>query len=179
MSTATGPTGRTRPQRAERRSRQDVADPSETGPLGLFTTLARTGLFLEALQRDCLGRHGLAFTEYSVLRLLQRAPQRRLAPSLLAEEIVCTTGAMTKLVDRLERSGYVERAPDPVDRRGVLVGITRGGDQIADQAAETYRVGRERVLGHLDDREAERIHDHLGRLLGALETDRKEQSREQ
>ena len=175
MSTATGPTSRARQQRDRRKPVQKAGAPIDPDTLGLFTTLARTGLFLEALQRECLGQHGLAFTEYSVLRLLQRAPERRLTPSLLAEKIVCTTGAMTKLVDRLERSGHVERAPDPVDRRGVLVEITHEGNQVADQAAETYRVGRERVLGRLDDREAERIHDHLGRLLGALETDRIEQ----
>ncbi len=169
MSTASGPDAR-----GSRRSvPRESEDRTEMGILGVFTTLARTGLFLEALQRDCLGEHGLAFTEYSVLRLLQRAPEQRLAPSLLAEKIVCTTGAMTKLVDRLERSRSVERRPDPVDRRGVLVAITDEGDALATRAAESYRVGRERVLGLLDDREAEQIHDHLGRLLGALETDRR------
>ena len=35
--------------------------------------LARTDLFLDALQRECLGEHGLTFSEYSVLRLLQQA----------------------------------------------------------------------------------------------------------
>ena len=149
-------------------------DETERSVLGLFTTLARTGLFLEALQRECLGKHGLTFTEYSVLRLLQRAPERQLAPSTLAEEIVCTTGAMTKLVDRLQRTNRVERAADTVDRRRVLVRITPEGDQIAEQAAETYRLGRARILGLLDDREARQIHDHLGKLLGALESDRRQ-----
>jgi DNA-binding MarR family transcriptional regulator len=156
------------------RSSEDrpLEDETESGPLELFTTLARTGLFLEALQRECLGEHGLAFTEYSVLRLIQRAPERRLAPSVLAEKIVCTTGAMTKLVDRLERNGHVERASDPADRRRVLVDITSSGDQIANRAAETYRVGRGRILDRLNGKEADQIHDHLTRLLGALEKDR-------
>lgn len=150
--------------------------PGSPEAVDLFTTLARTGLFLEALQRECLGEHGLAFTEYSVLRLLNRAPRRRLAPSVLAEKIVCTTGAMTKLVDRLQRSGYVERGPDPDDRRGVLVEITRDGRRLAESAARTYRAGRERVLDQLEAHEAKDIHAHLGRLLGALETDRSEKT---
>jgi DNA-binding MarR family transcriptional regulator len=144
----------------------------DESPVGLFTTLARTGLFLEALQRECLGHHDLTFTEYSVLRLLQSAPERRLAPSLLADRIVCTTGAMTKLVDRLQRAGLVERAPDPSDRRGVLVEITPDGRRLANAAARTYRAGRQRVLDRLDDREAERVHSSLLRLLEVLETDR-------
>jgi DNA-binding MarR family transcriptional regulator len=156
-------------------SQSQPAHTSESDSLGLFTTLARTGIFLAALQRECLGEHRLTFTEYSVLRLLQRAPEQRLTPSVLAEKIICTTGAMTKLVDRLQRGGLVERAPDPADRRGVRVEITRDGEAIADQAAETYRVGRERVLDRFDDRESDRIHEHLIRLLGALEADRANQ----
>ncbi len=148
--------------------------PEERDLLGLFTTLARTGLFLEALQRECLSEHGLAFREYSVLRLLQRAPAGRLAPSLLAQRIVCTTGAMTKLVDRLVRTGLVRRTPDPEDRRGVLVALTPEGERIATAAAESYRVGRERVLERVDDATARRIQESLTTLLGALEADRQD-----
>ena len=153
-----------------------VSDPAlvEPGSLGLFTTLARTALFLQALQRECLAGQGLAFSEYSVLRLLQIASQRRLAPSILAEKIVCTTGAMTKIVDRLQRSGLVERGPDPTDRRGVLVEITALGQRTADDGARTYRAGRERVLARLGEREAEHIQNSLHRLLEVLENDRSE-----
>jgi DNA-binding MarR family transcriptional regulator len=142
---------------------------SKAEPLGLFTTLARTSLFLEALQRECLAEHGLAFSEYSVLRLLQRAPRRSLAPSVLAEKIVCTTGAMTKLVDRLERSGLVERSPDPADRRGVLVQLKRAGHRTANAAARDYTAGRRRILDRLDEREAGHLDESLRRLLEAME----------
>lgn len=138
----------------------------------LFATLARTALHLDALQRECLREHSLAFTEYSVLRLLQRAPKRRLAPSALAEAIVCTTGAMTKLVDRLQRAGFVSREPDPNDRRGVLVRLEAAGGRAANAAAASYQVARERVLGQLNPREAKTIENSLRRLLDVLETDR-------
>ena len=143
--------------------------------LALFTTLARTALHLDAIQRDCLSGHGLAFTEFSVLRLLQRAPGSRLPPSFLAERIVCTTGAMTKLVDRLQRAEYVERVPDPRDRRGVLVVLTAAGDRCANEAAATYRAGRERVLERLGPGDAEAIRTALANLLEAFEADRSEQ----
>lgn len=157
-----------------RRDPPEPDEPEERDLLGLFTTLARTGLFLEALQRECLTEHALAFREYSVLRLLQRAPAGRLAPSLLAQRIVCTTGAMTKLVDRLVRTGLVRRTPDPDDRRGVLVELTPSGELLATAAAESYRVGRERVLERVDNETALRIHQSLATLLGALEADRQD-----
>jgi DNA-binding MarR family transcriptional regulator len=137
----------------------------------LFTTLARAGLFLQALQRESLGQHDLTFTEYSVLRLLSRAPEQQLSPSVLAHKIVCTTGAMTKLVDRLGRNKLVTRSPDPADRRGIQVEITRAGEDLASRAAKSYQTGRRRVLSRLEPHETDPIHTHLSRLLGALEAD--------
>jgi DNA-binding MarR family transcriptional regulator len=137
-----------------------------------FSLLGRAGLFFQALQRECLEAHGVAFSEYSVLRLLQGAPSRRLPPSLLAKEIVCTTGSMTKLVDRLERDGLVERVPDSTDRRGVLVQITQKGESTASEAARTYQTGRERILARLGRRKAQKLREGLSDLLEALESDR-------
>jgi DNA-binding MarR family transcriptional regulator len=94
---------------------------------------------------------------------------------VLAERIVCTTGAMTKLVDRLQRSGLVERRPDPHDRRGVLVQLTPEGNRTTNAAGRVYIAGRRRILKRLDEREAKRVHKGLERLLEALETDRSEQ----
>ncbi len=140
----------------------------------MFTTLARTGLFLEALQRECLAPHQLSFAEYSVLRLLQRAVRRELSPTTLAEQIVCTTGAMTKLADRLERAGHVERDRDPHDRRGILIRLTATGSKAATAASRTYKAGRRRILAELDESETQRIHQDLLRLLALLEADRSE-----
>ena len=147
-----------------------AAEPDDD-PLAVFTTLARTGLFLEALQRECLEPHGLSFNEYSVLRLLQRAPDRALAPKALANEIVCTSGAMTKLLDRLQRARRIRRRPDPADRRGVLIEITRTGDNVAEAAATSYRTGRERVLEHIRPRDVASIGRRLSTLLDGFEAD--------
>lgn len=129
-------------------------------------------MLLDALQRDCLAPHQLSFAEYSVLRLLQRATRRELSPTLLAEEVVCTTGAMTKLADRLERAGYVERDRDPKDRRGVLIRLTRKGSKAATAASRSYKTGRQRILTQLDEPETQRIHEDLLRLVRLLEADR-------
>ena len=147
-----------------------ATDPDDD-PLAMFTVLARTGLFLEALQRECLQPHGLSFNEYSVLRLLQRAPGRALSPKVLSKEIVCTSGAMTKLLDRLQRARRIRRRPDPGDRRGVLIELTRTGDAVADAAAASYREGRERVLERLRPRDVASIGRRLATLLAGFEAD--------
>jgi DNA-binding MarR family transcriptional regulator len=53
-------------------------------------------------------------------------------PSVLAERAGMTRAAMGELVDELERFGYVERVPDPADRRAKLVlGTARATEVIA------------------------------------------------
>jgi DNA-binding MarR family transcriptional regulator len=156
----------------------DAVDPlpgvPQDGPLVLFTHLARTTLFLEALQDECLRPFGLSFGDYSVLRVLRNVgPPHRLSPSRLAEVVLVTTGGMTKIVDRLERAGLVARTPDPADRRGVLVGLTRRGVTLSERASAAYVAGRERVIGRLDEREIETIDVGLRRLLAVFEDDRK------
>lgn len=140
-------------------------------PLDLFTRLSRTALLLDALQRECLEPHGLAFAEYSVLRILQSEPRRRLAPSRLAERIVRTTGAVTKLVDRLEGAGLVVRRRDENDGRGIQVELTVAGNRLANAASRAYTAGRERILAALSKDEIEATRASLDRLIELLEDD--------
>jgi hypothetical protein len=87
---------------------------SEPGPIGLFTRLARVGLLVDAFQHRCLDRFGLRFVDYSVLRVLRLsgAPYR-MAPSELGDIVLRSSGGMTKVLDRLQNAGLVERAADP------------------------------------------------------------------
>lgn len=147
------------------------AEEAAARPIELFTKLSRTGLLLDALQRECLEPHGLAFAEYSVLRLLQAEPKRHLSPSRLAERIVRTTGAVTKLVDRLESAGLVERRRDEHDGRAVHVRLTAAGNRLANAASRSYSAGRERVLTRLTEFEIQATMASLDRLIELLEID--------
>jgi DNA-binding MarR family transcriptional regulator len=68
---------------------------------------------------------GLSLTAAATLATLERSGPRRLT-ALAASEGV-TQPAMTQLVDRLQRTGLLDRAPDPADRRVVQVRITAQG----------------------------------------------------
>lgn len=161
-------TGATTGAKTKATTADEVAGPRS---LDLFTKLSRTGLLLDALQRECLDPHGLAFAEYSVLRILQAEPKRRLSPSRLAERIVRTTGAVTKLVDRLESAGLVERRRDENDGRAVHVRLTAAGNRLANAASRTYTAGRERILAQLGQGEIRSTRASLDRLIEVLERD--------
>ena len=70
-------------------------------------------------------RMGLEASELAALEHLQAAGainQKR-----LGERLSRSPGAVTAMIDRLEKRGYVERIPNPEDRRSVLVNITKAG----------------------------------------------------
>ena len=77
---------------------------------------------------EVFARHGLSFGEWEVLAILRRSgPPHRMNPTALYAELVLSSGAMTNRLDRLEAAGLLERRPDPFDRRGTLVSLTKKG----------------------------------------------------
>jgi DNA-binding MarR family transcriptional regulator len=89
-----------------------------------------TILFTNALA----SRVGLSATEFECLSLLGDGP---LPAGRLAELCGLTTGAITGLVDRLEKVGYAERQADPHDRRRVLVAL-KNGEVLRQKASALY-----------------------------------------
>ena len=67
-----------------------------------------------------------------------------MSPSELGERLIVTRATVTGVVDSLERRAYVRRAPNPADRRGVIVELTPAGLDV---------VGRVRTLIHSHERE--------------------------
>jgi DNA-binding MarR family transcriptional regulator len=142
---------------------------SEPGAVGLFTRLTRVGLLVEAFQHRCLDPFGLRFIDYRVLELV--GEPHRMSPTELSEIVVRSSGGMTQILDRLERSGLVARTPDPADRRKVLVALTDEGMRTADAANARYAAERERLLADLSVDEVQRLDHAIHRLLEVMTAD--------
>ena len=87
---------------------------------------------MSALQPKLLGGitpdgRDMAGPWFEVLIRLQRTPGHRLPMSRLAREVSLSTGGFTKLADRLEREGYLERSNCSEDRRVVYAVLTEPG----------------------------------------------------
>ncbi len=140
-----------------------------TDELEMFSRVRRASLILDELQRESLEALDLTFVDYSALRVIDmEGPPYRLSPSAMAERLVRTTGGMTKIVDRLERRGLVERERDDVDRRSVQVVLTPDGRALARKASAAYTETRKRVLDLIDRDGIAAINHHLDVLLDAL-----------
>jgi DNA-binding MarR family transcriptional regulator len=90
---------------------------------GLLGELARSaqraatdGILFHQAVADRLGLH---VSDLRCLNVLFEAGS--VSAGELCERTGLTTGAVTRMIDRLERAGYVRREPDPADRRRVIV----------------------------------------------------------
>ena len=81
----------------------------------------------------------LAVNEYDVLFTLSRCPSGRLRLNELNDHVLLSQSSLSRLVDRLEKRGLVERSPAPNDGRGVLLKLTDAGSELQKQ------IGREHV----------------------------------
>src|SRR5262245_9650263 len=121
---------------------------------------ARTVMFHEAVA----SRLGLTVTEHKCLDLLLRAGQP-LTAGQLAEHTGLTTGAITGLVDRLEKAGYVRRERSKTDRRQVLIHPLTPSNKEIMQVFQN--LGREisKVNSRFSEKEQTVIQDFLSQMI--------------
>ncbi|RDI31199.1 DNA-binding MarR family transcriptional regulator [Lentzea flaviverrucosa] len=103
---------------------------------------------------------GLSATDEKCLDLAMRA-DGPLTAGRIADLSGLSTGAVTGVIDRLERAGYVRRVRDPHDRRKVLVEVTVGDVDKFGEPFEKARDSLVEVLGHFDEDELQVIERYL------------------
>jgi len=94
------------------------------------------------LQRE----HGLTLNDYEVLLLLSHADGRRLRRVDLAERTVLTASGITRLLDGLERAGYVEKARCDSDARVTYAQLTEVGLEKLEVAGLAHLRGIEELF---------------------------------
>jgi MarR family transcriptional regulator, 2-MHQ and catechol-resistance regulon repressor len=115
------------------------ACPSTDDRLVLFGLLLETNARLErqlgAALEDAIG---LPLPWFEVLLRVKRADGGFLSMSSLATQTVYSSGGTTRLIDRIEARGLVERGACPNDRRSVHVRLTERGEATLQQAIEVH-----------------------------------------
>jgi DNA-binding MarR family transcriptional regulator len=103
-------------------------------------------LLAEQVERET----GLGAPSFVVLAWLLRSGNQAVPLSMLARQVAFTSGGFTKVADRLEQAGLIERQPCPEDRRVTNAVLTPAGRALAEQAVAIYSAGlRDLVLQHL------------------------------
>lgn len=109
---------------------------------------------VKALDAELVAEHDLPLSSYEVLITLQASPTRRCRMAELADRVLLSRSGMTRLVDRLEREGLLERDTCTSDGRGCFAVLTPAGEELLARARPTHLNGvRERFLRHFDEEE--------------------------
>lgn len=152
---------------AWRRERPDL----DVAPLEVLSRVSRLARRLDLARGRAFSGTGLESWEFDVLSALRRAGSPyELSPGQLVSETLVTSGTMTNRVDRLAARGFVERHPDPGDRRGVIVRLTHDGMAAVDGALAELVTHERELLARLDPDEQQALAALLRRLLRPFES---------
>ncbi|MDN5660523.1 MAG: MarR family transcriptional regulator [Brevibacterium aurantiacum] len=131
---------------AWRHERPDLA----VSPMEILSRVSRLARQLDLARKSSFSDYGIEGWAFDVLSALRRSGEPyQLSPSTLLQETLVTSGTMTNRIDRLVTAGWVERLPDPGDRRGVLVRLTVDGRATVDSALADLLVKEREILSDL------------------------------
>jgi DNA-binding MarR family transcriptional regulator len=113
---------------ADRSPRDQWVDGDEPG---LMAGVMRLHLLASSQLEAVAEAHGIPLADYLVLAVVRRSPDGRTSPGAICDVLHRTSGGMTLTLDRLAAAGWLERSPDPRDRRKVVLALTPSGRDLA------------------------------------------------
>ncbi len=119
------------------------------------------------LDAELRSEHGISLADYDVLLRLARAPDRTLRMTDLAERVMMSPSGLTRVVDRLVKSGMVRRDRVEEDARVMLARLTDEGRHVLRRAAKSHLRGiREHFTGKLSQAQLRNVASGLEVITG-------------
>ncbi len=128
------------------------------------------GVHLTLFRNAMNERAGLNATDMECLRLLFLKGLS--TPSELARHTGLTSGATTAMLDRLEKTGLIERRPNPDDRRGTLIVPEKSSAEKVAAWFESARKAQDELISSYSEKEQEIIADVFERFTKLWEQER-------
>jgi DNA-binding MarR family transcriptional regulator len=129
-------------------------------------------LVYQELGRRLVKSHGMPLSTYDVLLRLAWAGRDGMRMSDLAAKVLLTSGGLTRVADRLERDGLIERVRSPDDMRGYVARITPAGRRTLRSANRKHLADvRELFLEHATEEELEVLARVWGRIKASQRAD--------
>ncbi len=121
--------------------------------------------FIHAMQSDILNKMKAQITGPQMFMLhfiIKHGPCKL---TKIAEKMEVKPSAVTVMIDRLEKSGYVNRVQDKADRRAILVEGTAQGKKVLEQATRERNEILEHYLSRLEAKEARLLIELLEKMV--------------
>jgi len=114
-----------------------------------YLSIQRTETVLHDAMDRVLKPHGIAQTQYNVLRMLRGAGPEGLCRNDIRDRLITRMPDVTRLLDRMEEAGLVVRIRSTDDRRLVHTRLTKQGRTLVDRLDDEVADEHERQLGHM------------------------------
>ena len=125
---------------------------------------------IRQLDEEMVREHRLPLGSYEVLLFLSRQPGRCMKMSDLARAVLLSPSGLTRLVDRLERDGLVDRERAADDARSVHAHLTEAGHERFRTAARTHVRGiKEHFTGRLTEGQLLDLKGVMGAVIAACD----------
>jgi DNA-binding MarR family transcriptional regulator len=131
-----------------------------------WVSLARVYARLERRLAQTLASHGLSVSQFDVLATLWHG--EGITQQELAERLLVTKGNVVGLIDRVSAAGWVERRPDPEDRRANRLYLTDAGRGLLSRAFPCQADFICTVFGRLTEDELRQMRQLLDKLEASL-----------
>ncbi|MGH3252527.1 MAG: MarR family winged helix-turn-helix transcriptional regulator [Trebonia sp.] len=112
----------------------------------VFTDLVRAETRLyNAVAERVRAEAGVGAGHFELLRHVRDHPEARVAD--LAAAFAIGVGTTSKIVDRVEKEGWLERRPNPANRRSSLLALTPAGESVVSRAEPAWQAALAEILG--------------------------------
>src|SRR5437879_8338444 len=148
---------------------QQTRDTEHAARLAAWSTFLRAhARVTRELERELEAEQDLSLADYDLLYELAVADGRRLRMSELADRLALSRSGATRLVDRLEAAGLVDRQTCATDRRGYWASVTEAGIGRLTAATPTHLRGVcEYFIDRIPPAELEQLQRTLERVVAA------------
>ena len=127
----------------------------------LWLSLARTTAMASHVIEQGLRCHGLSPTQYNVLRILRGAGPAGLCQYEIGDRLVAQVPDVPRIVDRMEKAGWVQRQRGMSDRRIVMASITPAGMELVNSLDKPMLEMIGAIFAGLEDSQVETLNDLL------------------
>lgn len=142
----------------------------------LYRQFLTVFVLLDDGDRQTFKQIDLTTTQYNFLRTLADAEANNLTVTELADKLLCTRGNVTRLVQRLVKSGLIQVGSDERDQRLVRISLTPAGQAKLAQAHRLHEASIQRRLAGLTPDQRQQLIDLMATAVQLLQTDLADQT---
>ena len=130
--------------------------------------LLRTASDISKILDEHFSKYGISEGKFTILMLLYRQNDYQLSPISLSKKAEVTKGTMTGLIVGLENQGFIEKIPNPCDKRGYLVRLSSKGLCILEEILPIHYTLIAKLMSGLEDGQLKELTSLLNLLSNNL-----------